>query len=71
MRKFAEPFLCETFGAAKEGDGVTALDDGGRGRAKVAEQHSVWLSLMQASYLFFYVLFLTRPLSHIITARQL
>ena len=24
MRKFAEPFLCETFGAAKEGDGVTA-----------------------------------------------
>jgi hypothetical protein len=28
MRKFAEPFLCETFGAAKEGDGVTALDDG-------------------------------------------
>jgi hypothetical protein len=35
MRKLPEPFLCETFGAAKVGDGVTALDDGERGERKL------------------------------------
>ena len=72
MRKFAEPFLCETFGAAKEGDGVTALDDGERGERKLQSNTAYRMAITGASKLFvFYVLFLTRPLSHIITARQL